>query len=71
MEHGFFDVPIEVSIRTATPDAETRYTTNAHAPNEITGTVYSAPVTVDETPCLNELLGDYSYSDCRLILQVR
>ena len=71
MEHEFFDVSIEVSIRTATPDAETRYTTNGYAPNETTVTVYSASFTVDETRCLNELLGDHSYSDCRLILQVR
>ncbi len=71
MEHEFFDVPIEVSIRTATPDAENRYTTNGYDPNETTGTVYSASFTVDETRRLNELLGDHSYLDCRLILQVR
>ena len=52
MEHGFFDAPIEVSIRTATPDAEIRYTTNGQPPTETTGAVYSGPVTIDHTTIL-------------------
>jgi len=51
-DHGFFDAPFDVTLSTATPDAEIRYTTDGSTPTETTGTVYSAPINISGTTVL-------------------
>ena len=48
-DRGFFNVPFDFSILTATPGATIRYTTNGVPPTETTGLVYSAPIRITGT----------------------
>ena len=51
-DRGFYDVPIAVTITSRTPDASIRYTTDGSLPSPTTGTLYSGPVTIDNTATL-------------------
>lgn len=46
---GFFDRPIRVSLASATPGAEIRYTLDGTVPTASTGAVYTAPLAVQGT----------------------
>ncbi|MCW5556658.1 MAG: lamin tail domain-containing protein [Verrucomicrobiae bacterium] len=49
---GFFGAPIQVTLSTATPGAEIRYTTNRTEPTETSGFVYNAPLEIRATTVL-------------------
>ncbi len=51
-ERGFFDLPISVSIGTATSSAEIYYTLNGREPTPATGQLYSAPIPISTTTTL-------------------
>ncbi len=52
IDRGFFSAPFDLTITTATPDAEIRYTTDGSTPTSATGTVYAGPVTISNTTTL-------------------
>ncbi|HEY7089467.1 MAG TPA: chitobiase/beta-hexosaminidase C-terminal domain-containing protein, partial [Tepidisphaeraceae bacterium] len=52
VQRGFFTSPFTVTLTTATPGAQIRYTTDGTAPTATTGTVYSAPVAINTTTTL-------------------
>jgi hypothetical protein len=52
VHRGFFDALFEVAIRTETPGAEIRYTTNGSAPTATLGQIYSLPIPVTTTTML-------------------
>jgi hypothetical protein len=47
---GFYDVPFQLSITTATPGSQIWYTTNNSEPSPQNGTLYSGPITIGSTP---------------------
>ncbi len=49
VDRGFYDEPFELEITSDTPGAEIRYTTNNSNPTANSGTVYSGPITIDQT----------------------
>lgn len=51
-ERGFYDSPFNVTITSATPGSEIRYTTDGSPPTETTGTLYTGPVLVNSTTLL-------------------
>ncbi len=52
VRRGFHDAPQSVSIATATPDAQIRYTLNGAEPTATTGTIYTGPVAITGTRVL-------------------
>ncbi|GIK40826.1 MAG: hypothetical protein BroJett011_46590 [Chloroflexota bacterium] len=48
-ERGFYDAPFTLELRTTTPGAIIRYTTNGSEPTETGGMVYTAPLTITHT----------------------
>ncbi len=48
-DRGFYDVAFSLIITSATPGATIRYTLNGSAPNETTGTIYTAPISITTT----------------------
>ena len=44
---GFYSSPVSVSLSAAVPGSTIRYTLNGSAPTATTGTVYSAPISID------------------------
>jgi len=52
VDRGFFDEPFSVRIGTKTSGAEIRYTTDGSPPTATTGSVYTGPITIDETTTL-------------------
>jgi hypothetical protein len=52
VSHGFFDAAFPVTLTTATPGAQIRYTTNGSPPTSTTGTVYTGPITISGTTVL-------------------
>ena len=46
---GFYDAPFSVTITSATPGAEIRFTTDGSAPTASEGTVYTGPISVTTT----------------------
>lgn len=58
--HGFCSQPVTVTLTTETPDATIYYTTNGDVPGQtagrvLTGTIYSAPLTLSKTTCLRAI----------------
>ncbi len=51
-DRGFFATPQTVAITSATPNATIYYTLNGSVPSPSNGTVYSAPLTIDQTTTL-------------------
>lgn len=49
IDRGFFTNPFNLTISSATPDAQIRYTTNGSEPTSTTGTVYSGPINISST----------------------
>lgn len=49
IDRGFFTNPFDLTISSATPDAQIRYTTNGSEPTSTTGTVYSGPINISST----------------------
>ncbi|MEZ4734974.1 MAG: Ig-like domain-containing protein [Caldilineaceae bacterium] len=47
--HGHFAAPFQLTLTSATPDAQIRYTTDFSTPTPTQGTVYSGALTVDKT----------------------
>jgi hypothetical protein len=55
ISRGFYDTAQNVSITTATPGSTIRYTTNGSEPSESIGTIYSGPVTINQTTVLRAM----------------
>ena len=51
-EHGFYDDAFQLTIESATTGTTIRYTTDGREPTATRGTVYSGPITIDETTVL-------------------
>lgn len=51
-DRGFYNAPFTLTLRTSTPDASIRYTTNGSVPEENSGLVYSEPLTIGQTMVL-------------------
>lgn len=49
---GYLEAPASVTLTSATPGAQIRYTTNGSAPTAATGTLYAGPVAVSKTTVL-------------------
>lgn len=49
VDRGFFTDPFSLTISSATPDAQIRYTTDGSEPSATTGTVYTGPITISST----------------------
>jgi hypothetical protein len=49
---GYYDAPFHVTLSTATPDAEIRYTTSGTPPTATTGSVYTTPIAISGTTTL-------------------
>ena len=54
-DRGFYDSPIAVTITSATPGVDIRYTTDGSLPTPTTGILYSQPVTIDTTTTLRSV----------------
>jgi hypothetical protein len=52
VDRGFFSGPIDVTITTATPGAQIRYTLDGTAPTPIQGTNYTGPIHITQTTTL-------------------
>ncbi|NQT89149.1 CotH kinase family protein, partial [bacterium] len=52
VDRGFYDLPFDVAITSATVGAEIRYTTDGAWPSETEGTLYTGPVHIDTTTVL-------------------
>ena len=52
VDRGFFDAPFQVAIASATPGAQIRYTLDGSLPGESVGTLYTGPISIDETSIL-------------------
>src|SRR2546430_13857280 len=51
-DRGFYSANFALAITCATPDAIIRYTTNRSEPTATQGFLYSAPITISQTPIL-------------------
>ena len=49
IDRGFFTTPFSLTISTATPDAQIRYTTNGSEPTASNGTIYTSPISINST----------------------
>ena len=49
VDRGIHETAFQLEITTATPEASIRFTTDGSPPDETTGTLYSAPIEIDET----------------------
>lgn len=49
IDRGFFTTPFNLTISSATPDAQVRYTTDGSEPTASTGAIYSGPITISST----------------------
>lgn len=47
--HGHFSAPFQLTLSSLTPNAQIRYTTDFSTPTSTKGTLYSAPLTIDQT----------------------
>jgi hypothetical protein len=47
--HGFYSTAFDLSLRTTTPGAVIRYTTNGSAPSLTNGITFTAPIRIDRT----------------------
>ena len=52
VNRGFYDVPFQVAVTSATAAASIYWTTNGSAPSPTNGFLYSSPVPVDRTLAL-------------------
>ncbi len=52
VERGFYDQPFTVELTTSTPQATIIYTTDGSQPDEENGTVYTEPLSIDQTTLL-------------------
>ncbi len=52
---GFHDAPFTLTISSATPGAEIRYTTDGSTPTATTGTIYAAPIQIGTTTVVRAL----------------
>lgn len=52
VERGYFEQPFSLTIATATPGSQIRYTTDGSAPTATNGWDYTGPITIDETTTL-------------------
>lgn len=52
VERGYFSSPFEVEISTETEGAEIRFTLDGSAPSATRGSIYSGPVSIDQTTIL-------------------
>jgi len=55
VDRGFYTEPFQVTIQTETPSASIRYTLDGSTPSEVSGTLYSGPITVSKTTVLRAL----------------
>jgi hypothetical protein len=55
VERGFFNVPFDVTLSTATVGASIRYTLDGSEPTETNGALYTAPVNVPTTTTLRAI----------------
>lgn len=54
-DRGFYDAPIAVTITSATPGVQIRYTTTGKAPTASFGTVYTGPVPISKPTVLRAI----------------
>jgi hypothetical protein len=52
IDRGFFNSPIDVTITTATPGAQIRYTLDGTTPNTTQGSIYTGPIHITQTTTL-------------------
>ena len=55
VDRGFFDASFSLEITSATPDADIYYTTNGEEPSTTKGTLYTGPITIDQTTALRAI----------------
>ena len=49
IDRGFFTTPFNLTISTATPDAQIRYTTDGSEPTPSNGRIYTSPISINST----------------------
>lgn len=54
-DRGFYAAPISVTLSSATPDAQIRYTTTGKAPTATSGTIYTSPITISKPTVLRAI----------------
>lgn len=59
---GFYDLPFDLTITTATPDATIVYTTDGSEPSATNGTIYSGPIEINTTATIRA----FAYKDGEL-----
>ncbi|MEZ4726610.1 MAG: CotH kinase family protein [Caldilineaceae bacterium] len=64
VKHGLFTDPLQLELTTATAGATIRYTLDATRPTTATGTVYIAPIVIDQTTIVRAIAytADANYS---------
>lgn len=55
VDRGFFTSSFQTAITTVTPGASIRYTLDGSEPTETTGTLYSGPITINQTTTLRAI----------------
>jgi hypothetical protein len=53
--HGYYSDPFSLAISSSTPGASIRYTTDGSVPTDITGTLYSLPITISTTTAVRAI----------------
>lgn len=61
--HGFYEEPVEVILRSGTPEAELFYTLNGDEPNGSTGVPYSGPFQIDRSTVVRAVAYREGYID--------
>ncbi|MDB4536985.1 lamin tail domain-containing protein [Akkermansiaceae bacterium] len=55
VDRGLYDTAFDLTISTDTADASIRYTTDGTPPSETVGTLYTGPITIDETTVIRAM----------------
>ncbi|MCF7975121.1 MAG: CotH kinase family protein [Phycisphaerae bacterium] len=66
---GFYDMPVDVTIQSATPDAQIRYTTDGSVPTETHGRIALGPVHIDRTTTLRAAAFREAWRPSRVVTQ--
>jgi hypothetical protein len=61
VERGFFDESFELTLSSATDDAEIRFTRNGSTPSETNGDIYSRPLTIGRSSTIRAIASRTNY----------
>lgn len=69
VDHGFFESPFLVTLRSATPQATIRYTLDGSAPTALNGEDYNSPLNIEQTTVLRAAAFKSGFEDSPVTTQ--